>query len=180
MVGAQLEVFNVLQMTVDQALDWDPDLEVAISDRPIRRRDRWNPLTAMVRELSDRFLGTMSPKDERRDDMEIGTGTWTEGDALFFPMPVVEGEGGFVFSELDGRALLTYIDPTSRTMFAQYTEASGAQWDGDVLRLNNGRHVRSAGLYEGDKRLETQRPMQVFTRWYGFALTFPETRVHGG
>jgi Protein of unknown function (DUF3179) len=179
MLGAQLQIFNVLQMTVDQALEWNPDLEVAISDRPIRRRDRWEPLKAMVRGLSERFLGTMSPRDERRDDMEIGAGTWTDGDAQFFPMTRVEEEGGFAFSELDGRAVLVFIDPLSRTLFAQYTEATSAAWDDDVLRLNNGRHVQSAALYEGDERLKTERPMQVFTRWYGFALSFPGTRVYG-
>jgi Protein of unknown function (DUF3179) len=179
MVGAQLKIFNVLQMTVDQALDWNPDLEVAISDRPIRRRERWEPLKAVLRGLSERFLGTMSPRDVRRDDMEIGAGTWTEGDALFFPMSIVEAAGGFVFSSLGGRKVLLVIDPLSRTLFAQYTEAAGAEWDGDVLKLDNGRHVRSAGLYDGERRLETARPMQVFTRWYGFSLTFPETRVYG-
>jgi len=81
---------------------------------------------------------------------------------------------------LDGRAVLIFIDPTSRTLFAQFTEATNAEWDAKVLRLNNGRHVESAVLYEGESRLETERPMQVFTRWYGFALTFPETRVYGG
>jgi hypothetical protein len=82
MAGSQLEIFNVLQMTVDQALEWNPELEVALSDRPIRVQERWEPLRKMARGLSEVFLGTMSPKDERRDDMEIGTGIWTEGDAL--------------------------------------------------------------------------------------------------
>jgi hypothetical protein len=95
-------------------------------------------------------------------------------------MSTVDNEGAFTFAELDGRHILFFIDPTSRTLFAQYTEATGAEWDGDVLRLNNGRHIRSVGLYEGDERLQTERPMQVFTRWYGFALTFPDTRVYGG
>ena len=111
--------------------------------------------------------------------MEIGTETWTEGDALFFPMARVEEEGGFVFSTLGGRGILLFIDPTSRTLFA-HSDATEAEWDGEVLRLNNGRHVRSVGLYEGEERLKTERPMQVFTRWYGFALSFPETKVYGG
>ena len=95
-------------------------------------------------------------------------------------MTRVDEEGGFVFAEMDGRGVLLFIDPMSRTLFAQYSDASGAEWDGDVLRLNNGRFVRSAGLYDGDERLKVERPMQVFTRWYGFALSFPETKVYGG
>ena len=24
------------------------------------------------------------------------------------------------------------------------------------------------------------RPLQIFTRWYGFSLTFPDTEIYGG
>ncbi len=29
------------------------------------------------------------------------------------------------------------------------------------------------------ERLEMDRPLQVFSRWYGFALTFPGTDIYG-
>jgi hypothetical protein len=29
------------------------------------------------------------------------------------------------------------------------------------------------------ERVEIVRPLQLFSRWYGFALTFPETTIHG-
>jgi hypothetical protein len=33
-------------------------------------------------------------------------------------------------------------------------------------------------LFERDgRRVEVERPQQVFTRWYGFALTFPGTEI---
>jgi hypothetical protein len=28
-------------------------------------------------------------------------------------------------------------------------------------------------------RLEIERPLQLFSRWYGFALTFPGTTIYG-
>lgn len=46
--------------------------------------------------------------------------------------------------------------------------------------MNNGRHVRAGGLFDGDSEVRAERPMQVFTRWYDYALTFPETGVYGG
>ena len=31
---------------------------------------------------------------------------------------------------------------------------------------------------DGDQ-IETEAPLQVFTRWYGFSLTFPSTEIYG-
>ena len=41
--------------------------------------------------------------------------------------------------------------------------------------------VRSGGVVlDGrGRRQNAERPQQVFTRWYGFALTFPGTEVLG-
>ena len=177
--GRRLPIFNLLQGTVDQALDAHPDLEVAVSDRPIRRRSRWAPLSERVRGLSDRFKATMSGEDPRRPSMDIGLGAWTEGSQKYFPMAVVEERGRFVFDEMDGRRLLVHIEPTANSILALYTDARDASWDGVVLRLADGRYIRAGALFSADgTKLEVERPMQVFTRWYGFALTFPEVRVY--
>lgn len=180
MRGKQMPMFNLLMVTAEQALEGDPDLMVAISDREIRRRSRWAPLTDRVRMLSDRLRGTIRGEDLRRPEMDIGLGVWTNDTQRYYSMEVVNEGGGFLFDRLDGRAVLVYIEPTSNTVAALYTEASDARWDGTVLRLKNGRHVRAGGLFEGDSELEIERPMQVFTRWYGYALTFPETEVFEG
>jgi len=164
-------------MTVDQALEWEPELEAAISERPIRRSERWAPLRAAARALSEVFLGTIDERDGRLDDMAIGTGIWVGDVALFIPMQEVEDAGGHVFTDLAGRRVLAYIDPTSRTLFAQYTGANEARWEGRELVLDNGRRIRAAVLYEEGEKLQTERPLQVFTRWYGFALTFPATEI---
>lgn len=180
MKGRQLPMYNLLLATADQALEGDPDLSVAISDREIRKGSRWSPLTDRVGMLSDRLRRTIRGEDPRRPEMDIGLGVWTNDAQRYFPMEVVNDEGGFVFDRMDGRGVLVYIEPTSNTVAALYTEATAASWDGTVLRMNNGRIVRAGGLFDGDSELRAERPMQVFTRWYGFALTFPETEVYGG
>ena len=49
----------------------------------------------------------------------------------------------------------------------------------DVL-LDNGSVVRSGVPIDREgKRLAMERPQQIFTRWYGFALTFPGGEVFG-
>ncbi len=111
--------------------------------------------------------------------MDIGLGAWTEGAQAYFPMAVVEEQGRFVFTELDGRRLLVHIEPTANSILALYVDAENASWDGVVLRLSDGRSIKAGALFAPDgTKLEAERPMQVFTRWYGFALTFPEVRVY--
>ncbi len=177
--GRRLPIFNLLQGTVDQALEAHPDLEVTISTRPIRRRSRWAPLAERIRGLSDRLKATMSGEDPRRPSMDIGLGAWTEGSQRYFPMAVVEEAGRFVFDEMDGRRLLVHIEPTANSVLALYTDAGGARWDGSMLRLDDGQYIKAGALFASDgTKLEVERPMQVFTRWYGFVLTFPEVRVY--
>ena len=179
LMGRRLPIFNLLQGTVDQVLEADPDLEVALSDRPIRRRSRWAPLAERVRGLSDRMKATMSGEDPRRPSMDIGLGAWAKGAQKYFPMAVVEEQGRFVFDEIDGRRMLVHIEPTANSVLALYTDAEAATWDGVVLRFDDGRYIRSGALFASDgTRLEVEQPMQVFTRWYGFALTFPEAQVY--
>ena len=48
-----------------------------------------------------------------------------------------------------------------------------------MLKLSDGRYIRAGALFAPDgTKLEAERPMQVFTRWYGFALTFPKAEVY--
>ena len=59
------------------------------------------------------------------------------------------------------------------------TGLTAARWDGRKLTLDTGESIEGGVLYdEGGERLRMERPLQMFTRWYGFALTFPETGVY--
>jgi hypothetical protein len=94
-------------------------------------------------------------------------------------MEFVAEAGDVIIDELDGRRLLVYFDPNGHALAALYTEAISAAWEGDDLRLSTGDVLSRGVLRSADGgKLEMERPLQVFTRWYGFALTFPETEIY--
>ncbi|NIR44185.1 MAG: DUF3179 domain-containing protein [Gemmatimonadetes bacterium] len=178
--GAKLPVANLLHMSVEQARAAYPDLRVAISDRPIRgEQSPFWPVAKQVPVLPDRFLSTMAGEDTRRPTMDVGLGVWSDGAARFYPLEHVAESNDMAFDKLDGRGLLVYFDPAGHALAAIYTEARDASWDGKTLGLSDGTSIRQGVLYGPDgERRPMDRPLQLFTRWYGFALTFPETEVY--
>ena len=59
-----------------------------------------------------------------------------------------------------------------------FVNSTSACLDGAKIRLENGT-VRDGTLFDSrGRRVEAERPLQVFTRWYGFALTFPTTSIY--
>ena len=191
-------------MNVKQALEQDPKTEIAISDRvyfaggkqfgtageigPGRggagggqgRANQGpngpNPDAAMT----DRFRGTLGKEDQRRPRMELGLGVWTATTRRYYPVARIREHGGAFLDRLDGRTVLIYIDPESNTPAALFVKSASAKMrDKDVL-LDNGLIVRTSVLLDrAGKRLTMERPQQIFTRWYGFALTFPGSQVFG-
>ena len=188
---------NLLQMNVKQALEQDPKTEIAISDRvyfaggkqfgtaagglgPGRGRGQGpggpNPDSVMA----DRFRGTLGKEDQRRPRMELGLGVWTATIRRYYPVARIRERGGAFLDRLDGRPVLIYIDRESNTPAALFVKSASAKMqDKDVL-LDNGFMVRTGVLLDRDgRRVEMERPQQIFTRWYGFALTFPRSEVFG-
>ena len=109
----------------------------------------------------------------------MGIGIWTDDDeARYYPLPVVRSWDNIVFDSFGGDNVFIYYDPSAYALMAERTEASGASWDGDVLRLSNGDRIQDGILYGADGvQKERDRPLQVYTRWYGFSLTFPATEI---
>ena len=192
---------NELQMNVKQALELDPKIEIAISDRMYfaggrqfgtatgigsgrgrgqgaGNRGPGGPNPNAV--LNDRFAGTLGKEDQRRARMELGLGVWTGTTRRYYPMERIRQQGRVFIDRLDGRRVLIYIDPESKTPAALFVRAAGAKMqDKDVL-LDDGSAVRSSVLLDrGGKRVAMERPQQIFTRWYGWALTFPGSEVFG-
>jgi hypothetical protein len=59
-----------------------------------------------------------------------------------------------------------------------FVNTTRARVDGATVRLDGGT-VRDGVLLDSrGRRMAAERPLQVFTRWYGFALTFPGTSVY--
>jgi uncharacterized protein DUF3179 len=188
---------NQLQMNAKQALEEDSKTEIAISDRVYfaggrqfgtasgigpgggggRGRGAPDPNASM----NNRFIPTLGKEDQRRPRMELGLGVWTGTTHRYYPVARIRERGGAFIDQLDGRTVLVYIDLESNTPAALFVKAASAKLqDRDVL-LDNGLIVRTGVLLDRTgKRLAMERPQQIFTRWYGFALTFSGCEVFGG
>ncbi len=183
---------NVLHATVTQLLASAPDARVAISNRVYfaggQRHGTVEGITLLGRNhsrpetstpLTDVFVATLGREDARRPRMDLGLGIWWDGGSRYYPRDLIRQQGGAVIDQVNGRALLVYIDPSTSTPAAMFVGATRARIDGSIVRMDNAT-VRDGVLMDSrGRRLATERPQQVFTRWYGFALTFPGTSVFG-
>ena len=179
LTGRQLESSPLLHANVAQALAQHPDCHLAVSRLTLLQKLN---VVCMRPFLKSRrgffppvFKNTMSAEDRRRPRMDIGLGVWAQQSQRYYPLATLRQCGSAVVDSLGGRGLLVYIDPASGTPAAFYTDAGGCTWRGGDLLLDNAQAVREGRLCNADSgtALESERPMQMFTRWYGFACTFP-------
>jgi len=179
--GYTLLVFNLLHMTAEQALDRYPGVAVAISDRPVRgRRGMLAPIADRIPFLREGFRSTIVKEDTRLPTMEIGLGVWTDSEQRYFPLEAVQAAGGAIVDRFDGRRLVVYVESGSYGLDAFSTEEQTASTDGSRVMIGE-RFVLEGGVLRdasGD-RLEMDGLLQLFSRWYGFALTFPGTTIYG-
>ncbi len=112
--------------------------------------------------------------------MDLGIRVWADADARYYPLDVVRGEGRAIVDDFAGGRVVVLIDPENFVLAAFRTEAEAAEWDDKVLRLSDGSYIEAGMLHAPSGELiPGRRPLQVFTRWYGFSLTFPHTDVYG-
>jgi len=183
-VGRSLgPVGNQLQMNVSEALELDPQMQVAISDRPYVGGRAGTPGQGSLSDdaqLMSFFVETLGDEDNRRPRMDMGLGIWTGGTSRYYPVEDIRAHGGALIDQLDGRNLLVFIERRSATPTAIYTDAKTATVDGNEIYLDSGSVVRAGILYDADgNQLERELPQQIFTRWYGYVLTFPDADVYG-
>jgi len=180
LVGHRLPVSNLLQMNVRQALDMNADIQVAISDRPISGMfSRMGPDNGNA-QLMGQFAVTLGSEDTRRDRMEMGLGIWTKDNRKYYPMDALKQQGRVLLDNFDGRSVLVYVDPLSSTPTALYVDATAAKIEGRDITLDTGQAIKAGMLVgEDDQALPMERPQQIFTRWYGYALTFPGADIYG-
>ena len=179
---------NMLQLSVEGALSMDRFTQVAISGRQYSVAGqsfgaagtgpagpdmvaRYAPDNPDARLLSA-FTETLGAEDTRLERMTMGLGVVTADTSRFYPMASIEEEGALV-DEIDGRQILVFVDPTTFTPAALYVDATGATLEERHIRLDTGEVVRGGVLVDAD------RPQQLFSRWYGFALTFPGLEIYG-
>ncbi len=187
LVGETLAVSSSLvQTTVEQALQSDPDALITISDQAIRSDENMKVrgarglIAGMRGRLNRMFQSTVDREDTRRPTMDLGLGLWTDGEARYYPLDVVRDEGRALIDTFASHRVLIYLDPKSFVLSAIRAPGDDPEWDGDILRLSDGSYIRDGILHEASgARAEAVRPLQVFTRWYGFSLTFPSTEIYG-
>lgn len=192
LAGTRLPVHNVLHSTVEQALALDPEALIAISDherasgrrgrggRGRRGGGRGNLMSRAGRGLSQFFLGTMGEEDGRRETMDVGLGLWMDEDSRYYSQDDVMEQDRALLDTFRGRTVLVYYDPSTFNLGAHFVEADRVWWEDDTLHLSSGHYIRNGVMHNEDgSRLRIERPLQVFTRWYGFALTFPDAEIYG-
>jgi hypothetical protein len=193
MVGHALGlVANLLQMNVQQALAADPKTHVAISDRPYTAGGKQfgrgggipggggHGAPSANAQLLGFFEQTLGKEDTRRPRMELGLGIWTAKTHRYHPVSSIREHGRAFIDRIDGKSTMIYIDPETNNPAALFVNAKTAKLDGNEIHLDTALVVRSGVLL--DRRGEPQNadhPQQMFTRWYGFALTFPGSEVFG-
>lgn len=184
LVGKSLDVAPLVMTTAERALETHPDAMITLSDRAIRRDSdmKVEGLMAGIRgRLNAFFQSTVEEEDDRRPTMDLGLGLWTDEGARYYPMDRLREEGRAIVDTFNGERVLVFIDPKTFVPSAFLVEGDDPAWDEDVLRLSDGSYVEGGVLYDaGGEQVEASRPLQVFTRWYGFSLTFPETEIWGG
>lgn len=176
MKGRQLPVGNLLHMTVEQLLALNTNAEIAISRHKSaekRRRKGKKPR----KKLSSMFEGTIADHDERRPKMEMGLGIWSGSTSRYYPIDIVD-EGPFI-DKFEGRNVAVYLDPISDVPAAAFVDSETISEGEDALLLDDGVQLLRGKLVAADGLTRNpQRPLQLFTRWYGFSLTFPDTEVY--
>jgi hypothetical protein len=173
-------VSNLLQMTVGQALKMDASTRVAISDRRYGSGGQRSRVVNPNATMADRFVATIGTEDTRRPRMDIGLGVWIGSTARYYPIQRIRERGEAFIDRIGGRTLLVYIESASNTPAALFVDAKSASREGEGVRLDDGSTVRDGiWLDRRGQRRSADRPAQMFTRWYGFALTFAGCEIFG-
>ncbi len=175
-----MPIGNLHQTTAAAALDAWPDAAIAISGRSMQ----FDQGPSMMRDEGPRqlmpfFVNTLGEEDIRRPRMELGLGIWTADESMYFPLDTLRAAGGFVLSRLGARNVVVILEPVSRVPAAFYTEATETHGHGDHLHFDNG-HTYANGIFHdaAGQRVNPDRPLQLFTRWYGYSFTFPSSEIH--
>ncbi len=182
-VGSALDVSYLRQTTVAQILEQDPDALVALSDQALRPNESFQLGGLLGRiggRLSRMFRATVKEEDDRLPTMDLGMGLWDGEAARYYPYERIVANGKAVLDDFDGRQVVVYLDPSAYALAAAYTDTDDISWEEDVLRFSDGSYFEGGVFHDASgERAQIERPRQVFTRWYGFSLTFPDTGIYG-
>ena len=124
------------------------------------------------------FVVTLGSEDQRRPRMDMGLGVWTDSSQRYYPLETLRSQGNYMVDTVDGRDLLVVLEPLTSTPTAIYWKPGKVELEGREFILSDGYRIQNGQLKtELGEQVNIEQPQQIFTRWYGFALTFPETEV---
>jgi len=179
--------FDLLYTTVAGALITFPQAQLAPSDGlPTRGRFmKWVSRfyhAVLGNWLPPYFTKTLDPQEDlRRDRMDIGLGLWTTGTHRYYPMDVLKAQAEGILDTLDGKTVFVFYNTQTKAPDAFYIEAQAVQKQGDCYLFDTGVFFENGALcHPQGHPMTIQRPQQMFTRWYGFAYTFPNCDIYGG
>ena len=186
MQGHQLQYVGSLQhMKAEQAARVFPEAEIAISQPNFIRRLILNILNRTA--LSKRglipphiFPRTFDEDDTRRERLDRGIGIWWGDKGYYCSMEYLAANDNAIITTVNRLKMIIFVDPVAKMPHAIYTEANSFEWKGNAIYLNTREIIRDGQVYHSDGNMvDSPRPMQMFTRWYGFSFTFPNCVIIG-
>lgn len=181
--GAKLERLGmVTHSTAEAVAQIAPNAQLAQTTLTPDRQ-AFEEVGEMLRTLPElqwppEIENSLAWEDKRLPRLEMGLGVWSQQSSRYYPFRTLHMENNVIFDELDGRRLLVYNDPDTLTPAALFTDATSATWYNDVLQLDNGQRIQAGGLTGDGETRPLHRPLQLFQRWYGFSLIFPNCAVY--
>jgi hypothetical protein len=182
-VGTQLKTLTpTRQMKASDALAFNADARVLITTPSETEADLSKMMMKMQKKpqkFSDVVVDMLVYEDTRLPRYTLGLGLWEGDHSIYYPVTSIYANNNVLITEFEGRNLLIYQAPDAIAPTAVYLEdVKSAHWQDDALRFNTGATIRNDQYTNPDGKIETlERPMQLLMRWYGFALTFPNSAI---
>ena len=177
--GLQMPVSNLLQINAEQALALDPTMKIAISERPYNEGERsmaarWSPDRDGV-QLMPELVETLADEDIHLNRMAIGLGIQSDdGMRRCYPVSAIRTKGRDLTDQVEGKQLLVFLGPFTSTPTAIYWDTDEFSISRGEINLSNGFKISNGQLFDStDVPVAAQMPKHMYSRWQGFALTFP-------
>lgn len=148
--GKKMEVFPIEHKTVSSALQETPELQIAFS-KPSMMMRIISPIMKRAHRkafLPPGFRKTMGEIDHRLPEMTSGLGVITTEVQRFYSIDKIKENGGEIRDIISGTEIVVYLNSDDQVPYAETIDQN------------------------------TPFPMQLFTRWYGFSLTYPKCEIY--
>jgi hypothetical protein len=176
---------NLLHTSAEKVLSTYPEARIALSNLTPEQQSEAEEDDAWRQEIqpewSARMMSTLAGEDTRLPRLEMGLGVWNDHDRQYYPIRHLNTADNAIIDRLGDRRILVYVDPATHTPDAFFTDATRVETHRNIIQLNNGDTIRGGGVFtkEGEIRL-VERPLQLFSRWYAFAVRFPGCHIYSG